>query len=97
MDIPSVRQAARVLAYCDDLGIARERIRLVLNCLTSKVEIRERDVEATLKMSVALCIPEEGRNLGKALQRGAPLIVDRPRSSMARGLRELATNLNGRR
>jgi pilus assembly protein CpaE len=96
LDVPSVRQAARVLAYCDDLGISRERIRLVLNRLTHRTELRERDVETTLKMPVALSIPEEARNLGKALQRGVPLIVDRPRSSMARGLRELAANLNGR-
>jgi pilus assembly protein CpaE len=96
LDIPSVRQAARVLAYCDDLGIARERIRLVINRLTSKAEIRDRDVEATLKMPVALSISEEARNLGKALQHGAPLIVDRPRSAMARGLLGLAARLNGK-
>jgi pilus assembly protein CpaE len=96
LDVPSVRQAGRVLAYCDDLGIARERIRLVLNRLTSRTELRERDVEATLKMPVALTIPEESRNLGKALQHGVPIIVDRPRSGMARGLRELAASLNGR-
>jgi pilus assembly protein CpaE len=95
-DIPSVRQAGRVLAYCDDLGISRERIRLVLNRLTSKTELRERDVQATLKMPVALSIAEEGRNLSRALQHGVPLLVDRPRSSMARGLRALAANLNGR-
>jgi pilus assembly protein CpaE len=96
LDIPSVRQAGRVLSYCDDLGIARERIRLVLNRLAGKAELRERDVEATLKMPVALSISEESRNLSKALQRGVPLIIDRPRSGMARGLRELAANLNGK-
>jgi pilus assembly protein CpaE len=96
LDIPSVRQAGRVLAYCDDLGIARERIRLVLNRLSPKSELRERDVVDTLKVPVAMSLPEEGRNLSKALQRGVPLMVDRPRSSMARGLRELAANLNGR-
>jgi pilus assembly protein CpaE len=96
LDIPSVRQAGRVLAYCDDLGIARERIRLVLNRLTPKSELRERDVEATLKLPVALSIPEEGRNLSRALQHGVPLVIDRPRSSMARGLLDLAATLNGR-
>jgi pilus assembly protein CpaE len=96
LDIPSVRQAGRVLAYCDDLGIARERIRLVLNRLSAKSELRERDVEATLKMPVALSIPEEGRNLSRALQHGVPLMLDRPRSYMARGLREFAASLNGR-
>jgi pilus assembly protein CpaE len=96
LDIPSVRQAGRVLAYCDDLGIARERIQLVLNRLSSKTELRERDVAATLKMPVALSIPEEAKNLGRALQHGVPLVVDRPRSAMARGLNQLAVSLNGR-
>jgi pilus assembly protein CpaE len=96
LDIPSVRQAGRVLAYCDDLGISRERIRLVLNHLTSKTELRERDVEATLKTPIALSIPEDGRSLSKALHHGLPLVVDRPRSGMARAMRELAASLNGR-
>jgi pilus assembly protein CpaE len=96
LDVPSVRQAGRVLAYCDDLGIARERIRLVVTRLTPKAELRERDVEVALKMPVALSIPEEARYLSRALQRGVPLVVDRPRSAMARGLSGLAASLNGK-
>jgi hypothetical protein len=53
-------------------------------------------VAATLKMPVALSIPEEGKNLWRALQHGVPLVVDRPRSAMARGLNQLAVSLNGR-
>jgi pilus assembly protein CpaE len=97
LDILSVRQAGRVLAYCDDLGIARERIRLVVNRLTPRAELRERDVQSALKMPVALSIPEEARHLNRAIQRGVPLVVDRPRSSMARGLSQLAASLNGNR
>jgi pilus assembly protein CpaE len=96
LDIPSVRQAGRVLAYCDDLGIAHERIRLVVNRLTPKSELRERDVEVALKMPVALSIPAEARYLSRAFQRGVPLVVDRPRSPMARGLSKLAASLNGK-
>ncbi len=96
LDIPSVGQAGRVLAYCDDLGIARERLRLVVNRISSKSELRERDVEAAIKLPVALSIPEESRYLSRAVQRGVPLVVDRPRSPMAQGLNSLAASLNGK-
>jgi pilus assembly protein CpaE len=96
LDFPSIRQATRVLAYCDDLGIGRERIRLVVNRVTAKEELHERDVETALKMPVALSIPDESRHLRRAAQRGVPLVVDRPRSYMARGLNELASSLNGK-
>jgi pilus assembly protein CpaE len=95
-DIPSVRQAGRVLAYCDDLGISRDRIRMVVNHSMPKAELRERDVQAALKMPVALSIPEESRHLSRAAQHGVPLVIDRPRSYMGRGLIDLAASLNGK-
>jgi pilus assembly protein CpaE len=96
LDIPSVRQAGRMLAYFDDLGIGRERVRLVVNRTSAKTELREGDVQATLKLPVVLSIPEESRHLNRAIHRGVPLVVDRPRSRMARGLTDLAGSLNGK-
>jgi pilus assembly protein CpaE len=95
-DIPSVRQASRVLAYCDDLGISRDRIRMVVNHSSAGAELREKDVEAALKMPVALCVADESRHLNRAAQNGVPLVVDRPRSRMGRGITELAATLNGK-
>jgi pilus assembly protein CpaE len=96
LDIPSVRQAGRLLAYLDDLGIDRQRVRLVVNRMTAKCDLRDRDVEATLKLPVALSIAEESRHLNQAVQRGVPLVVNRPRSRMAQGLTSLAGSLNGK-
>ena len=96
LDFPSVRQAGRVLSYLDDLRIDRQRVRLVVNRTSTRSELRARDVEAALKMPVALSIPEGARHLSRAVQRGVPLIVDRPRSPVAQVLRELASSVNGR-
>jgi pilus assembly protein CpaE len=95
LDIPSIRQAGRLLAFFDDLGVARERIRLVVNRVTPSTGIRDRDVEAALRTPVAISLPAEAKNLSRAAQVGVPLLVERPRSYMARGLTELARSLNG--
>jgi pilus assembly protein CpaE len=91
-----VRQAGRLLAYLDDLGIDRERVRLIVNRMMPKVKFREKDVEAALKMPVASTIPEGARHLSHAVQRGVPLVLDRPRSPVANSLFHLAASLNGR-
>jgi pilus assembly protein CpaE len=96
LDIPSVRQAGRILAYFHDLGISQDRVRLVVNRTSAKTELREADVQQALKLPVMLSIPEESRHLNRAVHRGVPLVVDRPRSRMARGLTDLAGSLNGK-
>lgn len=96
LDVPSVRHANRVLAYIHDLGIGRERVRLVANRTTGRGELRERDVESALKMPVTQVVPEGARHLSRAGQRGVPLVADRPRSSVAQVLSNLAFSLNGK-
>jgi pilus assembly protein CpaE len=96
LDFSSIRQAGRILAYFDDLGIGRDRVRLVVNRTTAKSDLRERDVESALKLPLSISIPEGAKDLGRAAHKGVPLVVDYPRSRVAQKLTDLAVSLNGK-
>jgi pilus assembly protein CpaE len=94
-EFASVRQASRVLAYLADLSIPRERIRLVVNRRIFRQGLREADIESSLEMPIHMTIPEHSRHMTAAVNRGIPLVVDRPRSPVSHRLCELASSVNG--
>lgn len=94
-EFTSVRQASRVLAYFSDLGIPEQRIRLVVNRYVSRQSLRRGDIESSLQMQTHFIIPENSKHMCAAINRGIPLVIDRPRSPVSQYLSELASSVNG--
>lgn len=91
----SVRQASRVLAYLADLGIADDRVKLVVNRFVSRAGLRISDIENSLQRTIHMQIPENSKHMSAAVNRGTPLVIDRPRSPVSSSLFELASSVNG--
>ena len=91
----SVRQASRVLAYFADLGIPHDRVRLVVNRRVRRQGLRNADIESSLQMPIHMTIPEDSKHMSAAVNRGLPLVVDRPRSPVSHQMCELASSVNG--
>ena len=73
-------------------NIPRDRIKVVLNRADSKVGLDMREVEKTLQTKVNVTIPSS-RDVPLSVNRGAPIALEDPRSSVARAIAELADQI----
>jgi pilus assembly protein CpaE len=98
MDVPSVKNTRISLKKLQQLGCDGGRIKLVLNRADSKVGLTPAEVERAVGFKVATRIPSD-RLVPRAVNRGIPVVLDAPRSGVARSLEQLAqmvTDGNGK-
>ena len=93
LDFPCLRNSKRLIDHLVDLGIARERLRLVVNRQGVSGEIPVNKVEQALGMTIFQQLPDEPRDLLKAANNGEPVVVTTPNNRFARGLGVLARQL----
>jgi pilus assembly protein CpaE len=92
MDVPSIKNLKLAMQTLELLGIARERIRLVLNRADSEVGLRVQDVEKTLQTTVDVTIPS-GREVPLSINRGVPLVTEVQYSPVVAALEQLAASI----
>jgi pilus assembly protein CpaE len=88
MDVPSIRSLKLSMETLRDLGIPRDRLRLVLNRADSKVGLTIREVEKSLGTEVDATIPSS-REVPFAINQGVPVVLSRPKAPVSRALVEL--------
>jgi len=84
-----------VLTYLAELSIPAERIKLVVNRRQWRLGLRDADMESALQRRIHMSIPEHHKHMSLAVNRGVPLVIDRPRSPVSHQLMELAHSVNG--
>jgi pilus assembly protein CpaE len=71
-----------------DLGMPRDRLRLVLNRADSKVGLTIREVEKSLGTEIDATLPSS-REVPFAINQGVPVVLSRPKAPVAKALVEL--------
>lgn len=94
MDIPSIKNLKVGIQTLDLLSIAGSKLRLVLNRANARVHLDIGDVERALGVTADFRIPSD-ITVPQAVNRGVPVVLDRPRSAAAVALRELAAAVSG--
>jgi pilus assembly protein CpaE len=94
MDIPSIKNLKVGIQTLDLLALAGPKLRLVLNRANARVNLDIADVERALGVSAEFRIPSD-ISVPQAVNRGVPVVVDRPRSAAALALRALAQSVAG--
>lgn len=89
MDIASIKNTRISIQKLQQLGYRQELLRIVLNRADSKVFLGVKDVEEAIGAPVTLRIPSD-LVVPRSVNRGVPVIIDAPRSKVARSLQELA-------
>jgi pilus assembly protein CpaE len=89
MDIPSIKNLKVGIQTLGLLSLAGAKLRLVLNRANAKVNLDIADVERAIGISVAFRVPSDIA-VPQAVNRGVPVILDKPRSASAMALGELA-------
>lgn len=88
MDVPSIKNLKLSLDTLGRLGIAREKIQLVLNRADSKVGLRLTEVEKSIRTEIDVAIPST-RDVPVSVNQGVPLAMERRRSSVINPLMDL--------
>ena len=76
----------------DLLAVAGDKLRLILNRANSKVHLDVADVERALGVTAEFHVPSDIA-VPQAVNRGVPIVIDRPRSPAAQALIALAARV----
>ena len=94
LDVVGMRHLLIAMETMDSLGIARDRLRVVLNRADSKVGVSLNDVERVLKVSVDVKIPSS-EMVPQSLNKGVPVFLGQPQSEVARSIGDVAEMVIG--
>ena len=89
LDVVGVKHLGKALDTLIQIGLPRDRFRVVLNRADSKVGLDASDVERVMKVQVDAMIPSS-RLVPTSLNKGRPVVVDEPSSEVAVAVRQLA-------
>jgi pilus assembly protein CpaE len=89
MDIPSIKNLKVGIQTLGLLSLAGPKLRLVLNRANAKVNLDIADVERAIGLPVAFRVPSDIA-VPQAVNRGVPVVLDKPRSAAELALGELA-------
>jgi pilus assembly protein CpaE len=89
MDIPHIKNTKIGLQTLRLLHIPAAKVKLTLNRANSKVKLDIADVERTLQMKADCLLPSDIA-VPQSINKGVPIILDAPRSGVARSLERMA-------
>ena len=89
MDIPSIKNLKVGIQPLDLLAIAGGKLRLVLNRANARVHLDVSDVERALGVPAEFRIPSD-ISIPQSVNRGVPVVLDKPRAPAALALRNVA-------
>jgi pilus assembly protein CpaE len=89
LDVVALRHLSLAIDTLLSLGVHEERLRVVLNRADSKVGLDPEEVERVMGIRVDAMIPSS-RLVPTSLNYGRPVVIDEPRSGVARAIEELA-------
>jgi pilus assembly protein CpaE len=89
MDIPSIKNLKVGIQTLDLLAIAGGKLRLVLNRANARVHLDVSDVERALGVPAEFRIPSD-ISIPQSVNRGVPVVLDKPRAPAALALRNVA-------
>jgi len=93
-DVPTIKSLKIALETLDLLEMALPDMRILMNRSGAKVGLEDRDVERTLRREITYTLPSD-RAIPISVNRGQPVVVDNPKSRVARSFQEIAQSLHG--
>jgi len=91
-DVVGLKHLSMAIQTLTTLGTPRERLRVVLNRADSRVGITPTDVERIMRIKPDVLVPSSAL-VPTSLNHGIPVVVEEPRSGVARALENLASTL----
>jgi pilus assembly protein CpaE len=90
LKITSVHNTGHVLNDLEEMGIHSPHVKLVVNQYGQPRELPIRKAEEALGIKAFHTIPNDPANVNASINKGVPLVLERPRTKAARSFRTLA-------
>ncbi len=87
LDVPSIKNLKLSVETLKDLGVPRDRMKIVLNRADSKVGLGVREVERSLGTTIDIQLPSS-REVPFAVNQGVPIVTVRPKAPISKALRD---------
>jgi pilus assembly protein CpaE len=87
LDVPSIKNLRLSVDTLKELGLPRDRMKLVLNRADSKVGLTVREVEKSLGTRIDVTIPSS-REVPYAVNQGVAIVTTRPKAAVSKALHE---------
>jgi pilus assembly protein CpaE len=94
MEVPSIKNTKVSLEKLKQLGYRNGSVHLVLNRSNSKVFLEAAEVERVIGGRISAKIPSD-LAVPRSVNKGVPVVIDAPKSAVAKSLVELARNIAG--
>jgi pilus assembly protein CpaE len=95
LDFTSLRNTRRALEHLEQLGVERNRVRLVVNRHGQPKEVPASKAEEVLGLKIAHFIPDDPKTVNRANNNGIPLILESPSARISKCVVKLAVSVNG--
>ena len=95
LEFAALRNCRRILQYLDDIGLSRDRIRLVANRFGQPREISNAKASEALGVDDLFYIPDDPKYVNMANNSGVPVVLDRPSSRASVSMASLAMSVHG--
>lgn len=93
MSLPGIKHVQRHLRYFENTGIARDKIRLVVNRYLKKGTITIDEAEKVLNHQIFWSIPNDYDSAMSALNKGVPVSTFKPRAYMSSAIEEMSKSI----
>lgn len=87
LDVPSIKNLKLSVQTLKDLGVGRDRMKIVLNRADSKVGLGIREVEKSLGTTIDIALPSS-REVPFAVNQGVAIVTVRPKAPISKALRD---------
>jgi pilus assembly protein CpaE len=95
-DVPALKNLRIAMDMLDLLGLSRETRFVVLNRSDARVGLSGADIDRVLQTSTSAHVPSS-RDVPISINRGSPIVLDKPGHPVSRAIRELAVKLAANR
>jgi pilus assembly protein CpaE len=92
-DVPTIKSLKIALETLELLEVSLADVRILMNRSGAKVGLEDRDVERTLRREITYTLASD-KAVPVSVNRGQPVVLDNPRSRVAKSLYDMARSLN---
>lgn len=92
-EVSTIRNIKASLATLRDLNYPKSKVKILLNRLDSKGEIKLKDVEATLSQNIYMSLVADYRDVISSMNQGIPIVIKNPRDTISKGFNGLVKKI----
>ena len=95
LEFATLRNTRRALDQLEQLGIDKNRLRLVVNRHGQPKEVPAAKAEAALGVKIFHYVPDDPKSVNRANNNGVPFVLETPSARVSKSVTRLAMSING--